>query len=404
MKFTRDFQSLYIAGSGNRGYNTLMENTSVKKRGIAAIFALCPVAHTLSLVSAAVIALQLLLRRNYRLMNTLSVKVIRPLHQSMAELTSKLGAVSLAEILIGLFSAAALLYIVSETVRLIRSPGRLQRLYRLVMRLLAAGLTVYAGFCLLWGVYYYGDDFLSKSGLKNEAISVEQLETVTVYFADMLNEYSVQTSRDENGYYCTDRADILRRSPEVFAAAEEMFPCLKGPAVSAKAVHFSRVMSYLDFTGFFFPFTAEANVNMDYPPGHFAATVAHELSHQRGVAKEQEANFTAVLACPEYGDTDYVYSACMLAYTYLGNALHSADYGKWLMVYQGLEENVLKDMQRNRDYWQQFDTAVQSVSTTVYEGFLQSYDQTLGMKSYGACVDLLVNYYYAAAAEHYGTA
>ena len=40
---------------------------------------------------------------------------------------------------------------------------------------------------------------------------------------------------------------------------------------------------------------------------------------------------------------------------------------------------------------------MQSVSNTVYEGFLHSYDQTLGLKSYGACVDLLVNYYYGDA-------
>jgi len=47
---------------------------------------------------------------------------------------------------------------------------------------------------------------------------------------------------------------------------------------------------------------------------------------------------------------------------------------------------------------------VQSVSNTVYEGFLQSYDQKLGMKSYGACVDLLVNYYYETALAHFGLA
>ena len=33
-------------------------------------------------------------------------------------------------------------------------------------------------------MYYYGDDFLAKSGLKSEAISGEDLELVTLYFAD----------------------------------------------------------------------------------------------------------------------------------------------------------------------------------------------------------------------------
>ena len=58
---------------------------------------------------------------------------------------------------------------------------------------------------------------------------------------------------------------------------------------------------------------------------------------------------------------------------------------------------VLTDFAANRAYWKQFETPVQTASNTVYEGFLQSYDQELGLKSYGACVDLLVNYYYETA-------
>ena len=100
-----------------------------------------------------------------------------------------------------------------------------------------------------------------------------------------------------------------------------------------------------------------------------------------------------MLACLEYGDADYCYSACLLAYTHLGNALYSADPGAWQEVYRGLSDGVLADLAASREYWAQFETPVQSVSNTVYEGFLQSYDQKLGMRSYGACVDLLVAYF-----------
>ena len=239
---------------------------------------------------------------------------------------------------------------------------------------------------------------MTRSGLKNDNISVEQLETVTEYFAALVNEYSSQVPRDADGNYVADRDAILRRSNEVYANVEETLPCLSGPAVRAKGVYFSRIMSYTDFTGFFFPFTAEANVNTDFPPALFASTVAHELAHQRGVAKEQEANFAAVLASLEYGDAEYCYSACVLAYTHLGNALYSADYDAWKSIYLTLNEDVRRDFDANREYWAQFETPVQKVSNTVYEGFLHSYDQTMGLKSYGACVDLLVNYYYEQAA------
>ena len=94
--------------------------------------------------------------------------------------------------------------------------------------------------------------------------------------------------RDETGACITDRSAVLERSAELYAALEEDFPCLQGAPLRAKGVKLSRLMSYIDFTGFFFPFTGEANVNTDFPPSLFAATVAHELAHQRGVAKEQD--------------------------------------------------------------------------------------------------------------------
>ena len=374
-----------------------MNKTAEKKRPpLSALYRLSPAGHIIAAVSAALILLHLLTRDNHALMVWVSERLVRPVHRALAVLNDHLPF-SVAELLIGLAVIAVLVYIIYTIIKLIRCGGRLKRLYAAVINLLAAGLAVYAGFCMLWGVYYYGDDFMTRSGLKNDNISVEQLETVTEYFVALVNEYSSQVPRDADGNYVADCDAILRRSNEVYANVEETLPCLSGPAVRAKGVYFSRVMSYTDFTGFFFPFTAEANVNTDFPPALFASTVAHELAHQRGVAKEQEANFAAVLASLEYGDAEYCYSACMLAYTHLGNALYSADYDAWKSIYLTLNEDVRRDFAANREYWAQFETPVQKVSNTVYEGFLHSYDQTMGLKSYGACVDLLVNYYYEQA-------
>ena len=373
-----------------------MDNTKTKKLNFKALYRLCPGVHWLALVSALLILLHLAIRGNHQLMVWLSENLVRPVHGLLAWLCSY-APFSVAELVICLAVIGTVVYIIYEIVRLIRRPEKLRRVYIIIATLLAVLLFVYAGFCLLWGIYYYGDDFQAKSGLKAEEISVEQLSEVTAYFADLANEYSTQVTRDENGVYTADREAILARSPEVFGAVTELFPCLRGPSVAAKPFALSRILSYLDFTGFFFPFTAEANVNMDFPPSLFAATVAHELSHQRGVAKEQEANFVAVLASLEYGDADYCYSAALLAYTHLGNALYKADNEAWQQVYGSLNRYVLADFVCNREYWKQFETPVQTVSNTVYEGFLQSYDQKLGLKSYGACVDLLVHYYYEAA-------
>ncbi len=353
---------------------------------------LCPWRLGLTLLATLVIVLQRALRNQYPLMRLLAERFVRPTLRRLGRLSACVPF-SVAELLIALFCLAVLAYIVLWLRKLLRGGRLWYLLYRLVLTAVCAAALLYAGFCLLWGVYYYGDDFVTRSGLHNAPISAEALAAVTERFARLADEYAPLVERDARGVCCTDRTAVLARSPVLYRDIQERFPCLAGEELAAKGIFCSRVMSYTDFTGFFFPFTGEANVNTDFPPSLFASTVAHELAHQRGVAKEQEANFVAVLACLESGDADYVYSAALLAYTHLSNALYSADHAAWGRIASSLSEPVLRDFAANRAYWAQFESPVRAVSDTVYEGFLQSYDQTLGLRSYGACVDLLVNYY-----------
>ena len=348
--------------------------------------------HTLVLAAAVVILLHRALRGSHTLMSRLSQTVIRPLLQRLGQRCAAYPF-SVAELVIAVGVTLAVLYILFCLEHTHRRGGFLGQLYRFLLTFVSFGLVIYAGYCVLWGTYYYGDDFIAQSGLEQREISTVELQRVTAYFAALANTYADQVPRDEEGVCATDREEVLARSDGVYTALEQRYPCLAGAPLRAKPVRASRLMSYLDFTGFFFPFTGEANVNTDYPPSLFASTVAHELAHQRGVAKEQEANFVAVLACLSYGDPDYIYSAALLAYIHLNNALVTADPAAASAIRQELNEAVERDLAANSRYWAQFETPVQTASNRVYETFLQSYDQTLGLKSYGACVDLLVNYY-----------
>ena len=346
----------------------------------------CPKREVLLAISAFIVVLQRSLRGKTELMRRISENYVRPVHHFLAVLTGRLR-ISVAEVMILASAAALIVWLVYSIIQLIRKSQKGRRIWRMTITLASFGFAVYAGFCILWGVFYYGDDFREKSGLSTREISVEELETVTVYFAAKANEYATQVTRDDDGLYITDRSAIIDRTPELYIKAEQLYPALSG---------------LTDFAGFFFPFTAEANVNTDFPPSLFPATAAHELAHQRGVAKEQEANFCAVLASLLDGDPEFCYSACLLAYTHLGNALHSVDQDAFMLVYAGLNDLVLCDLAANREYWKQFETPVQEISNTVYEGFLYSYDQELGLKSYGACVDLLVCHYLEDARQYFG--
>ena len=354
---------------------------------------LCPVRHCLLLFELAALGAYLLLRGNGEAMADLCGGFVRPWHRLFARMTAALPF-SLAELLIVLTVLGLIAYGVVTIVLLKRRPSPSARVCRFVLSCAALGLGIYALFCWLWGVYYYTSDFEAQSGIYGRASSVEELETVTRRFTELVNEYGEQVPRSETGEMNAPLGPIFSHSPLLYGAVEQDVPCLAGDPVPAKPFFFSRCMSYADFSGFFFPFTAEANINTDCPPALIPSTIAHELAHQRGVAQEDEANFAAVLACLADGDPIYCYSACLLAYIHLGNALYKADYDAWLENYQRLSLGVRADLEASNRYWSQFRrSVVTKVSDSVYTGFLHSYGQTLGLQTYGKCVDLLVAYY-----------
>ena len=331
-------------------------------------------------------------------MAALSKGIVRPFHRFMASLTGGLPF-SLAEVLISAGIVAGLAYLLYFILRLLLLPGRFAAVYRLFMTCAAAFVVIYGGFCALWGVYYYTSDFEAQSGIRARPMTTGQLETVTRYFTDLVNEYAPLVPRDDGLVFAADQAEYFSRSAELYDAVARQIPCLSGDPVPAKPFFFSRFMSHVNFSGFFFPFTAEANINVDCPGCLVPSTIAHEQAHQRGVAQEDEANFCAVLASLTDGDPVYCYSACLLAYIHLGIALYGADYDAWLNNYQRLCPEALADLSANSAYWAKFQTPVSRVSESVYTGFLHSYGQTLGLQTYGKCVDLLVTYYYEKAIE-----
>ena len=156
---------------------------------------------------------------------------------------------------------------------------------------------------------------------------------------------------------------------------------------------FSRLMSAMNFTGVYFAFTGESNINVDAPACLIPSTIAHELSHQRGIASEQECNFLAVLASTTSGSPVYAYSGWLMGYIHLGNALYRADPEAWQAIRDSLPDTVQADLAYNNAYWASFEGAAADASQKVYDTILKGYGQADGIRSYGTVVDLLVAYY-----------
>lgn len=331
--------------------------------------------------------------RNFRAaMDFYTLSLCDPFVSLLRKLTASVPF-SVAELLCVLLVLDVFVFLVFAVVYLARVEKKCAAVYSLALTLLCAALTVYTAFCWLWGVYYYTDRFYEQSGLSAEKISVDELYAVTERFAEKLIAADAAVPRDENGRVAASREDILDAANGVYATLYAEFPFLVQGSEPIKPIYFSRVMSYIGFTGFYCPFTGESSVNMDSPVAALPTTCVHELSHRRGVATEQECNFLGILAAAESSDAVYRYSGCLTGYIHLSNALYGVDREKWQTLYDTLPESVIADFRFSNAYWAQFEGSVRETSDVVYDSFLKSYGNELGLRSYGACVDLLAAYY-----------
>ncbi len=363
----------------------------MEKEKVAARPRGCPVRIVLLAASLTWIALYFATRNDRLWMEKVYRFAVRPWHRGMGRLTSLLPF-SMAEWVIVLWVLLGIAFLAQLVIHFVRRRPW-TALLRWAVTLLSLVSLLFGLFCLWWGVCYYAGTLAEREGLEDRPIAAEELEKVTRYFVMRANELSGEVARDADGLFTLDHADMFRHSRTVYHEAQQVFPSLEGPDLRAKPVVFSPLMSLINNTGFFFAFTAEANVNTASTDALIPATVAHELAHQRGVAREDEANFAAVIACMTSGDPEYAYSGALMAYVYLGNALHSTDYDAWKAIYDRMNEDVRRDLDAHNAYWDRFDNKATEVSDKVYEAFLETYGDDRGMQSYDACVDLLVLYY-----------
>jgi hypothetical protein len=151
-------------------------------------------------------------------------------------------------------------------------------------------------------------------------------------------------------------------------------------------------MSYMHITGVYSFFTGEANVNVNFPDYTIPYTAAHELAHQRGIAREDEANFIAYLVCISSDDAYIRYSGYLNLYEYVASALYRADPDLYFDLRDQLPSAVRYELIAYSEFFDQFrDSTVGEISNAVNDLYLKG-NGTEGTQSYGLVVDLAVAY------------
>jgi len=152
----------------------------------------------------------------------------------------------------------------------------------------------------------------------------------------------------------------------------------------------SRALDWMGISGFYFPFTGEANVNRGLPAASYPHTAAHEKAHQRGINPEDEANFLGFLAAACAPDPLSHYSACLFAQRQLLRTLWYLDNPTARTLVEQRLPGVQRDVNDINAYWAQFQGPVQDASRATNDAFLRTNRVEGGVHSYGRSVELMV--------------
>lgn len=294
-----------------------------------------------------------------------------------------------------LFYFLAFVWIVYQVIRYIRAlvlhKIKARAILRKLRSTLVVLLAVYVIFMVFWGMNYSRKGIAYQLQLPKPDYEISDLMNLQKYVLQKVNESkSEQLLSGEKPL--TDEI-IFQKSVEAYRISEKQFPFLKYRHASIKSSLYGGLGNALGFTGYYNPFTGEAQVNTTVPRFLLPSITCHEMAHQLGYAKENEANFVGFIVAQNAADPVFRYSAYLDIFMYANSQLRAYDSTMSNAILIQLHPEVKKDIKT----WSQFNLEHQSVFEPfvrwLYGRFLKLNQQPQGIRSYNEVVSMLIAYY-----------
>ncbi len=253
---------------------------------------------------------------------------------------------------------------------------------------------VYFMFTMLWGLNYYREPLHKTLELERD-YTTEQLVATTHRLIAKANDMHRQL-----GYADSVKIDLPFTQQEVFDKSiegykklEKEFPELAYSPKSIKKSTWSLGLTYMGYSGYYNPFSGEAQVNGLIKSYKFPVVSCHEQAHQIGYAAENEANFIATLATLHNPDPYIQYSGYIFALRYCINEIARRDMDIYNEILPTVNFGILESYREMREFWQSYSNPFENISKAFWDQFLKANNQSKGIMSYSYMVALVVNYF-----------
>ena len=266
--------------------------------------------------------------------------------------------------------------------------------------LLTVASMFFSIFVLGFGCGYHGSTLDVKMGLEKKEVAFGELEATAEWLADAVADESSKVEFDHQSFSKMPYSlgELNRRLLDSYDSVCDEYGFIQRLTSRIKPVMLSEAMSYTHITGVYTYFTGEANLNVNFPDYSLPFTAAHEMAHQRGIAREDEANFVAFLVCTGSDDPYIRYSGYLSMLEYFLPNLY-ADREVYSSILSRLPSEVIWELRAYAEFFEKYqDSTVGEISESINNGYLQM-QGTVGTKSYGMAVDLTVAYFNAKIDE-----
>jgi hypothetical protein len=251
-------------------------------------------------------------------------------------------------------------------------------------------LWIYVSFNLLWGLNYNRLGMAQQMQLTMKPYSTDELKMLVQVIIRRLDQTQAAAVRDRA--YFNRHSLLFQEARQSYGPAADQYAFLGYNNGSIKPSIFSYMGDYLGFTGYYNPFTGEAQVNTTVPVFVQPFTTCHEMGHQLGYAKENEANFAGYLSAKSSHDSAFRYSVYFEMYAYAMRELYRRDSSSAKDFSKLVNPQVKKDFATLHAFNERYKNPLEPVITLLYGSYLRANQQPSGMQSYNEVTAFLVAY------------
>jgi hypothetical protein len=291
-----------------------------------------------------------------------------------------------------------ILYVLRATIlfikRLLLKQLNKEDAVRISFLLLRLFLVLYIVFKLLWGLNYSRHPINKQLGIADEKYNQKELIALGNFLIQRINQ--VQATRSANKPTRYTLPELKNGAVDAYAklARQNVFFSYRQPAV--KKVLNTWLITKIGLEGYYSPLSGEANINMRIPATSLPFVTCHEIAHQLGVGREDEANLVGYLVSTSSTDLNFQYSGY---YAVLKNVLFEIRF-KAPEAYEAtvkkLNRQTVADFKRDRQFWMHYNSDMYMYMDVALDSFLKLNNQDKGIDSYQDIVIWLFNIHKAA--------